>query len=72
MNAHQKNKDLLDMYRRTIHNIEKEIKRISLFNKFASKKMINCGQEQLALEFQAKKTLAEFILFIMEIHILEN
>ncbi|AUN13979.1 MORN repeat-containing protein [[Clostridium] sordellii] len=50
MNAHQKNKDLLDMYRRTIHNIEKEIKRISLFNKFASKKMINCGQEQLALE----------------------
>lgn len=50
MNSEQKNKDLIEVYRKTIYSIEKEIKRINLFNKFLAKRSSHCEQEQLALE----------------------
>ena len=50
MNTEQNNKDLIETYRKTIYSIEKEIKRISLFNKFISKRSSHCQQESLALE----------------------
>ena len=33
MNAQVNNKDLIEIYKKTIHNIEKEVKRINFFNK---------------------------------------
>ncbi|MEG2789581.1 MAG: hypothetical protein RR942_17360 [Romboutsia sp.] len=50
MSIEQKNKDLIEVYRKTIYSIEKEIKRINLFNKFLSKRPSHCEQEELALE----------------------
>ncbi|GKZ02503.1 hypothetical protein [Paraclostridium bifermentans] len=40
MNAEVNNKDLIEIYKKTVHNIEKEVKRISFFNKFRLKKII--------------------------------
>ncbi|KKY02975.1 hypothetical protein VN21_00265 [Paraclostridium benzoelyticum] len=50
MNAEVNNKDLIEIYKKTVHNIEKEVKRISFFNKFRLKKSSHCKQEVLALE----------------------
>lgn len=50
MNAQINNKELIELYIKTIHNIEKEVKRIRFFNKFRTKRTSSCKQEVLALE----------------------
>lgn len=49
MNA-QNNKKLIEIYKKTVNNIEKESKRIKFFNKIRFKKVAHCKQEVLALE----------------------
>lgn len=50
MSLMQKNKELIEIYKKTIHNIEKDVKHIRLLNKFLTKRPRMCEQEVLAID----------------------
>ncbi len=50
MSLVKNNKELIEIYKKTIHSIEKDIKHIRIFNKFILKKPMICEQEVLALD----------------------
>ena len=50
MSLDKNNKELIEIYKKTIYSIEKDIKYIKLFNKFVLKKPVICEKEVLALD----------------------